>query len=180
MSLASCWGFTGILGCFVGGIISDMFGRKRVNLVATIPFLIATIMLACSQSLEVVLLSRCIAGLGDGIMYPNMLGRVFQSERQIALLAIALNSKNIAVYIAETSSKDLRGTLNNVLNICFCLGLVLTYSVSMILTWRQMAWFFTLPVILTVLSFCIVPETPLWLAEKERLDDALKALAWLR
>ena len=51
--------------------------------------------------------------------------------------------------------------------------LMLTSSVSMILTWRQMAWFFTLPVILTVLSFCIVPETPLWLAEKEIIDDAL-------
>ena len=26
----------------------------------------------------------------------------------------------------------------------------------------------------------ILPETPIWLAEKDRLDEALDSLAWLR
>ena len=26
----------------------------------------------------------------------------------------------------------------------------------------------------------ILPETPIWLAEKDRLDEALASLAWLR
>ena len=41
---ASCWAFTAILGCFLGGIISDMVGRRRVIVVSLIPFLMGSIM----------------------------------------------------------------------------------------------------------------------------------------
>ena len=33
---------------------------------------------------------------------------------------------------------------------------------------------------MTALGMLIVPETPLWLAQKGRLKDSLEALAWLR
>ena len=48
------------------------------------------------------------------------------------------------------------------------------------MTWRQMAWSLSAPVLFTMVGFWIVPETPFWLAEKERTGEALKALAWLR
>ena len=41
---ASCWAFTAILGCFVGGIISDMAGRRKVIIISVIPFIIGSIM----------------------------------------------------------------------------------------------------------------------------------------
>ena len=95
---ASCWAFTAILGCFLGGIISDMVGRRRVIVVSLIPFLMGSIMVrwpirelyvtqldqsdhwifwskvANSSSLALILLSRCLTGLGDGILYPNTIG----------------------------------------------------------------------------------------------------------
>ena len=89
---ASCWAFTAILGCFVGGIISDMAGRRKVIIISVIPFIIGSIMVtklnnftikitamsqvAHSSSLGLILLSRCLAGLGDGMLFPNVLGSI--------------------------------------------------------------------------------------------------------
>ena len=41
---------------------------------STLPFLAGIVLAALSSSLWQVLLSRCLAGLGDGIMYPNIMG----------------------------------------------------------------------------------------------------------
>ena len=85
-----------------------------------------------------------------------------------------------SVYVAEIASKELRSSLSNVTNIAFCLGLVFTYSVSILVTWRTLAWFLMIPVFLAWVGLYKVPETPFWLAQKNRIDDALASLAWLR
>ena len=86
----------------------------------------------------------------------------------------------LSVYIAEIASKELRGSLTNVVNITQCLGLVLTFSLSLVVTWRGLAWLLAAPMLLTVLGMSTLPETPYWLAEKNRLEAALQSLAWLR
>ena len=73
--LASCWAITGILGCFAGGIISDLMGRRMVLILSVIPFAAGNILIGFSSNLWQVLLSRCLVGLGDGMMYPNLLGK---------------------------------------------------------------------------------------------------------
>ena len=72
--VASCWALTGIPGCFIGGVLSDMTGRRTVLIISTIPFIMSIIMVALSNSLWQVLFSRCLAGLADGMMYPTLLG----------------------------------------------------------------------------------------------------------
>ena len=47
---ASCWAFTAILGCFVGGIISDMAGRRMVIIISVVPFIMGSIMVKTNQS----------------------------------------------------------------------------------------------------------------------------------
>ena len=98
-----------------------------------------------------------MAGLGDGLMYPTVL-----------------------VYIAETSSKELRSTMGNFVNISFNSGLIITYLLSMMVTWRVLTWLTIIPPILTILMMLLLPETPYWLAEKNRSEEAMEALAWLR
>ena len=84
------------------------------------------------------------------------------------------------VYVAEIASKNHRGTLSNMINVIFCFGLVLTFFISSFVTWRVLAWILLAPMGMTALGMLIVPETPLWLAQKGRLKDSLEALAWLR
>ena len=96
-------------------------------------------------------------GLGDGLMYPNVL-----------------------VYIAEISSKELRGTLCNAVNICFCLGLCFTFTLALLVQWRTLVWLLISPILLTLVGLSQVPETPHWLAQKNRLEEALRTLERLR
>jgi len=137
--------------------MSDMIGRKKVIMLAAVPMGASFIVIGLSMSRTLVLFSRGLAGLGDGMMYPNVL-----------------------VYIAETASKDMRGTLGNFVNISFCSGLILTFSLSLIMPWRTLAWSLAILPLFSILAMFLIPETPYWLAEKNRTDDAKTSLAWLR
>jgi len=155
--IPSCWAFAGIVGCVLGGWLSDIFGRKKIIILSALPFAASCVMMGCSTSVTMVVLSRAMAGLGDGLMYPTVL-----------------------VYIAETSSKELRSTMGNFVNISFNSGLIITYLLSMMVTWRVLTWLTIIPPILTILMMLLLPETPYWLAEKNRSEEAMEALAWLR
>ena len=54
----------------------DMMGRRMVIILSVVPFLAGNILIGLSSNLWQVLLSRCLVGLGDGMMYPNMLGKL--------------------------------------------------------------------------------------------------------
>ena len=131
---------SGIAGSLAGGMISDLAGRRTVLMLACLPFLIGLVLLGLAHSLPTIILSRAIQertncflysclypslwmngwttlvwqGFGDGMMFPNLM-----------------------VYIAEISSKEMRGSLSNAINICQCVGLCLTYSLAILLPWRQ-------------------------------------------
>ena len=87
---------------------------------------------------------------------------------------------NLTVYIAEISSKELRGSLCNVVNICQCLGLTITFSLSLLVSWRTLTWLLIAPVLLSLLGLSLVPETPHWLAQRNKTEEALRSLAVLR
>lgn len=60
------------------------------------------------------------------------------------------------------------------------IGLSVVYWLSTLLHWRQVALFCAaVPVIATTIIL-FVPETPIWLLGKNRTDEALKSLQWLR
>ena len=79
-----------------------MFGRKRVNLVATIPFLIATIMLACSQSLEVCMYTDYVTTM--------FLGKI-DAANQLPVVKVKLKSKFIIHF--KSGSRN-----SKMLNVC--------------------------------------------------------------
>ena len=134
-----------------------MLGRRTVLIVSTVPLLTGLIVLGLSTSLTSILLSRAIQGLGDGMMFPNLM-----------------------VYIAEISSAELRGSLCNTVNICQCLGLCLTFSVSLVVTWRTLTFLLLIPVLLCLVGLAMVPETPHWLAGRGRIEEAVNVLTGLR
>jgi len=155
--IPSSWAFAGIGGCILGGWLSDIFGRKKIIILSAVPFAASCVLMGCSTSVTMVVFSRAMAGLGDGLMYPTVL-----------------------VYIAETASKELRSTMGNFVNISFNMGLIITYLLSTVVTWRLLTWLAIIPPTLTILMMMILPETPYWLAEKNRSEEALVSLAWLR
>lgn len=64
--------------------------------------------------------------------------------------------------------------------ISYSLGILLTYSLGVVLHWRHVAWCSTILPIISLISLCFVPESPTWLARHEKLTKAKQALKWLR
>lgn len=60
------------------------------------------------------------------------------------------------------------------------IGISLVYFLGSITTWRVTAMACCSVPILTAIAICFVPETPYWLLSKNRKEDALKSLMWLR
>jgi hypothetical protein len=74
-------------------------------MLSAIPFIASYGMMAVAGDRATVLASRAMAGFGDGLMYP-VLAAPSPPPVQI-----------IPVYVAETASKELRSSMNNVTNI---------------------------------------------------------------
>lgn len=59
-------------------------------------------------------------------------------------------------------------------------GVLTQFLLGTFLHWRSVALVSSvLPVVACILLF-FVPESPYWLASKNRLDEAQKSIAWLR
>lgn len=155
--ITSVWALASVVGCTLGGLLADCLGRRRGLMISTLPFFVSFIMMSLARNWSTILASRAVAGLGDGLMYPIL-----------------------PVYIAETATKKMRGSMNNVTNIAQNLGLMLVYSLALFLPWRPLSYLLTLPPCIALVCLYPLPETPYWLARKGRTAEAEESLAWLR
>ena len=61
-------------------------------------------------------------------------------------------------------------TLCNLVNSTQILGLILDFSLILLLHWKTLAGIMIVPPIATIVSMLMVPETPHWLASKGRME----------
>lgn len=92
----------------------------------------------------------------------------------------AVGSSPAIVYITEVARPDLRGSLISSGPTIASLGMVIAYTKGAFLSWRLCSWlnviYTVIPVILIKL---FVPESPVWLVGKGRIEDAAKSLKFL-
>lgn len=155
--ITSVWALASVVGCTLGGLLADCLGRRKGLMISTLPFFVSFIMMSLARNWSTILASRAVAGLGDGLMYPIL-----------------------PVYIAETASKKMRGSMNNVVNIAQNVGFMLVYSLSLLLPWRPLSYLLTVPPCIALVCLYPLPETPYWLARKGRAKEAEQSLVWLR
>lgn len=84
------------------------------------------------------------------------------------------------VYITEVARPDLRGSLISTAPTLASLGMVIAYAKGAFMPWRLVAW---LNIIYTIVPLILiqifVPESPVWLVSKGRIEDAAKSLKYL-
>jgi len=73
-----------------------------------------------------------------------------------------------------------RGVLTAFSQMFATFGLFLAYLLGSVITWRTAALASLSIPILTFFTIIMIPETPVWLISKGRMDEALKALCWIR
>lgn len=159
-------------GCFFGALLTfpfaERFGRKRSIIFAATVFLIGgTIMTAANGKMNMIIAGRAIAGLGIGS-----------------------TSMCVPVYISETAPPSIRGRLVGIFEIASqgggMLGFWINYatqqtiSVNSIAQWTIPLGLQLVPGVLLVTGMLFCPESPRWLARKDRFDEAERILCMIR
>jgi sugar porter (SP) family MFS transporter len=148
-----------LLGCVIGASIaaftSDRFGRKRVLLAAAALFTLSSIGSALPRDLIEFAVARLVGGV-----------------------AIGIASTLSPLYIAEISPANKRGLLVSLNQLAIVTGILLSYSVNYLLTgagptnWRWMFASAAVPSVAFFLTLLFIPESPRWLMQKGREQEA--------
>jgi len=147
----------GMIGGPLAGVLIERFGRKSTLLVSATFYIIGFASIAGAVTTLHLYIGRFLCGLATG---------------QVAVSA--------AVYIAEVSTKSLRGFLGACNQLSITVGILLSYTLGIKGSWKKLAIDGLIMSSMSLVAILFVPETPRWLLLKNRRQDALKALATLR
>lgn len=160
-----------IIGVFTTGIISDRIGRKKTIIIASVMFLLSGLGCGFASSFTLLVIARMIGGIGVGMA-----------------------SVISPMYISEFAPADKRGRMVAYYQLAITLGILLAYlSNAYILSisdngtsellrqpWRGMFVVMCIPSLLFLLMLVKVPESPRWLVEINRQQEAQKILYTVR
>ncbi len=153
-----------LIGCVFGaafaGALSDRFGRRRVLVVCALLFALSAVGAALPRNMTEFVAARFAGGLAIGMA---------------SLLA--------PLYIAEVSPARIRGRLVSLNQMAIVTGILLAYLVNWLLSylgpesWRWMFASAAVPSLAFFAALFFVPESPRWLTEQGREEEALEVLA---
>jgi len=158
-------GASAILGCIPGamfaGFLSDRFGRRKLLFLCALLYAVSGVLSAIPRSFDQFLAARILSGLGIGA-----------------------SSMVCPVYIAEISPERWRGRLGTLFQLGIVAGIFITLFVNKTIQglgndawntaygWRWMLGMEVVPAALFILLLLAVPESPRWLAQKGRPEEA--------
>ena len=148
-----------IIGCLIAGNIADKLGRKKGLLVAAALFFVSSLCMAFSVNKDIFIASRFLAGIGVGMA--SMLS---------------------PMYIAEIAPADVRGRMVAINQLTIVTGILITNIINYSLrnmgadAWRWMFGLGTIPSGLFFIGALALPESPRWLLNVSRKEEAVKVL----
>ncbi|XP_019895925.1 solute carrier family 2 member 13b isoform X2 [Esox lucius] len=151
------------ISSLAGGVLNGVFGRRICVLIASFIFTAGGVVLGVAPNKNVLLLGRITVGLGIGIA-----------------------SMTVPVYIAEVSPSHLRGQLVTIYTLFITGGQFIASVMDGAFTylqhdgWRYMLGLGAVPAALQFLGFLFLPESPRWLLQKGRTQEARRALSRIR
>ncbi|XP_046742994.1 facilitated trehalose transporter Tret1-like [Diprion similis] len=145
------------VGCLGSGLISGYLGRRKTMMISNAPFIAAWILYYYSYNSTMLFCALAMTGLTGGLLEAPVL-----------------------TYVAEVTQPHLRGMLSATSTMSVILGIFIQMLAGSLTTWRMAALInITFPTLCFIL-LCLIPESPHWLIGKGRMNEALKALRWLR
>ncbi|XP_057528554.1 probable polyol transporter 3 [Amaranthus tricolor] len=158
--LAGILNLCALIGSLTAGKTSDYIGRRYTIILASILFLMGSLLMGYGLNYPILMAGRCIAGLGVGF----------------ALMIVP-------IYTAEISSAAHRGKLSSLPEFCISLGILLGYvsnyllgKLSLRIGWRVMLGVAAIPSLFIIFGVVRMPESPRWLVMKGRFEDAKSVL----
>lgn len=146
-----------LIAAIPSGYLADKVGRKITLLVLASLFLTNWILLSFSVNLEMVLVARLIAGMALG-----------------GICVVA------PMYIGEMAEPSFRGTFGSFFQLFLSSGILFTCIVGYFTNWVGLALALGVTPIVFGVTFCFMPESPIYLVMKNKLDRAEQTLKRLR
>ncbi len=151
--------FGAMLGNFVAGWFADRFGRKRVLLATALLFGFCAVGCALANGVGFFIFARIVGGLGIGVailVAPMYIAEIAPPAKRGFL--VTFNQLNIVIGISVAYFSNY-----------FVLQLVQDTSSN----WRVMLGVGTLPALAYLLLLFVIPESPRWLVQRGRDQQAL-------
>ncbi|RHZ57385.1 sugar porter family MFS transporter [Aspergillus thermomutatus] len=153
------------IGCVVGSIvcyfIGERFGRRTMLMTGGAIMVIGTVILGSSYTIAQLIAGRIITGIGNG-----------------------MNSSTAPVYQSECSPAGIRGALLTLQGTVTILGVVIAYWMDYgtsftdsSFQWRFPLSFQAVFAVCLVLQIIGLPETPRWLVQHDRYEEARAVIA---
>ena len=168
-----------LLGCIVGvafsGRLADRIGRKKVLFVASVLFLASAIGFAFSEAYGVLIFFRIMAGMGVGVasnVSPLYISEVAPSHKRGRLVTFYQLAITIGILSAYISNLFLQR--NAVSFSGHSSGLIHWLFVDHV--WRGMFIVGLIPALAFALLLLAVPESPRWLVQFGRIEQAFGIL----
>src|SRR6478736_1886974 len=159
--------FAAAIGALIGGKISDAIGRRTTIIVLAVMFFVGVLVAVLSPNFGVLVVGRVILGL-----------------------AVGGASTVVPVFLAELAPFEIRGSITGRNELAIVVGQFAAFVVNAILgatlgdhiegVWRIMFGICALPAIALFVGMLRMPESPRWLVEKGRDDEALAVLKTVR
>lgn len=135
----------------------EKLGRKRSILLSSFVTLIIWIITAVAPSIEYIFVARFFAG----------------SAGNMAFVATPM-------YIAEIADQRIRGFLSSIIYLMMLVGILLIYCIAPFIPFYAHCIVGAVLVIIELIIFPFMPESPYYLLSKNNKEDARKSLKWLR
>jgi len=148
-------------GALIAGRLSDRIGRKPTIMITAAVFVLGVLLAAFTPAYLVLLVARVVIGL-----------------------AVGSSSMVVPLYIGEIAPPRFRGGLVSLNQLAITLGILISYLVDYGLSssgnWRLMFGLAAVPAVLLFAGILTQRESPYWLIERGRVEEARSVLARLR
>lgn len=144
------------IGAILNGYLADLFGRKKILIFTAVLFFIGSIFCAIAANINILILSRFIVGLAIGVV-----------------------TFAVPLYLSEISPEKIRGMLVSLFQLAITLGILFSYLINAGFSNVQYGWRFmllagVLPALVLGIGMAFMSDTPRWLVQKGRIDEARK------
>lgn len=148
-----------MIGAAANGILSDLYGRKKIIIATSLLFIIASVMCGYAPSLNWLIFSRILIGIAVGMV-----------------------TFVVPLYISEISPQKIRGKLVSLFQLAITVGILFSYLINRLFANSEYNWRFMLaagliPALVLFIGICFLHDTPRWLLSKNRENEAKLAFA---